>query len=113
MHIHSKHVVEYKDSGELKFQNTNLKNLLYDLNVGVYDNSEDETHFEISKADLSDAINVLQDIDPNRPQNDMETEDILSDLVALGKTPQDIIELFNWMLENAAPDHDVVFVDFF
>ena len=113
MHIQTKHVVEYKDSGKLKFQNINLKNLLYDLNVGVYDNSDDAMHFEIPKADLIEAINVLQDIGTNNPQNDIEAEDILADLDDLGKTPQDIIILFNWMLDNAAPDHDVVFVDFF
>lgn len=115
MHIHSKHVVEYKDSGEFKWLEAELQNLLYNLNVSVYDNSEDGCSFEIPKKSLEKAIQTLKDIsDGKEPQDEnLFIEDVKSILVDLGKTPHDMIKTFNWMLENAAPDHDVVFVDFF
>jgi len=113
LHIHTKHVVEYKDSGEFNHKFSEFKEILDSLYVDLYCLSDLYGSFEVSKEQLKGAIDSLQRIVDGGDPDDVDKDDVLASVEFAGKTPQDIIKLFNWMLENAAPYHDVVFVDFF
>ena len=126
MHIQSKRVVEYKCSNEFNHAQDVFHYLLDDLGVyytTINDNApEYDESFEVSKNGLKKAISKLEAIqkgedakyfDDDKFAAYVDKDELYEHLEQSSLTIQELIDLYKWMVENSAPNCDMVCVDWF
>ena len=126
LNIQSKRIVEYKCSNEFNYAQDIFHYLLDD--IGVYytttndDAPEYDESFEISKKDLKEAITKLEALkrgeDVKYLNSDkfsayIDKDEFYEHLEQSGLTIQELIDLYKWMVENSAPNCEMVCVDWF
>ena len=117
LNIQKKREVEYAHSGWFSHGMEHLHALLDTLNVDYTTRdewaSEYDDEFEIDKKSFSSAIEKLHQIDNGNDPDDVDVFDLTDRLDDAGMSLQDLIECFEWVAKNAAPNHEWIYVCFF
>ena len=117
MHIQTKHVIEYADSGSFNYNQDSFHDLLDQLGVS-YTTTNDEVpeydrSFEIVRSELEEAVVKLEALERGKAVKDIDRDDFDYHLARARKTIPQLIKLYKWMISDSDPNHDMIYLDWF
>lgn len=110
--LHKKHIIEYDESEWFANDSHDLFSILYNLGVRFEVNGDD-TEFEIHRESLKNGIEVLKHIENGEMVDDVNIVWLHECLDDENMTITDLIQCFEWMVENGDKNNTYIFMSFF